>query len=139
MLIIGTDDPAGLEKMADMAGEALGAEYPLVGVPMVLEDGKWLDWMPPPGQKLLLRFREMKLRWIDSDYAEQMKLLDATRGWRASSSGTPPGAAINSPTACVCGSRSRPMSRSTSTGLGLACSSTRRESSSASRLRARPA
>ena len=77
MLIIGSDDPEGLEKMADMAGEALGAEYPLVGVPMVLEDGKWLDWMPPPGHKLRRRFREMKLRWIGSDYAEQMKLLDA--------------------------------------------------------------
>jgi hypothetical protein len=77
MLIIGTDDPEGLEEMADMAGEALGAEYPLVGVPMVLEDGKWLDWMPPPGHKPRRRSREMKLRWIGSDYAEQMKPLDA--------------------------------------------------------------
>ena len=49
MLITGTDDPEGLEKMADRAGEGLGAEYPLVGVPMVLEDGKGLDGIPPPG------------------------------------------------------------------------------------------
>ena len=83
MRITGTDDPEGLEKMADMAGEALGAEYPLVGVPMVLEDGKWLDWMPPPGHKLRQRFREMKLRWIGSDYAEQTKLLDTPPSRRA--------------------------------------------------------
>jgi hypothetical protein len=120
VLIIGSDDPEGLEKMADTAGEAPGAEYPLVGVPMVLEDGKSLDWMPPPEHKLQRRFREMKLRWIGSDCAVEMKLLDATRGWRVSPSGTPSGAATNSPTARACGSRSRPMSDSTSTGLGRA-------------------
>ena len=74
MPITDTDDPEGL-KMADMAGEGLGAEYPLVGVPMVLEDGRWLSRMPPPGHKLRRRFRERKRRWIGSDYAEQMKLF----------------------------------------------------------------
>ena len=33
--------------MADLAARALKGSYVLSGVPLILEDGAWEDWMPP--------------------------------------------------------------------------------------------
>lgn len=76
-MITGAEDEEGLRMMADLAEEALGGEYPLIGMPMVLEDGAWADWLPPAGHPLRRRFGEMQMRWIGPAYAEQKELLDA--------------------------------------------------------------
>ena len=77
LMITGEEDEEGLRMMAELAEGALGEEYPLVGVPMILEDGQWVNWLPPEGHPLRRRFREMRLNWIGPEYTQQKGLLEA--------------------------------------------------------------
>jgi len=77
-LITGTEDEEGLTMMAALAAEAIGEGYPLIAVPLVLDDdGEWAEWLPPEGHPLRRPFREMQLKWIGPEYSEQKTLLDA--------------------------------------------------------------
>ena len=77
ILITGSDDPVGLAMMAELAAKGLEEPYFLSGVPLILDDGEWVDWMPPPDHPSYARFREFELNFIGAEYAEQKQLLDA--------------------------------------------------------------
>jgi hypothetical protein len=77
ILITGSDDTVGLELMAEMAIRGLEQPYSLSGTPLILDDGEWVDWMPPGDHPCHRRFRELELNFVGSLYAEQKQLLDA--------------------------------------------------------------
>jgi hypothetical protein len=84
ILITGSEDNVGLEMMAELAMKGLDQPYSLSGIPLILQDGEWVDWMPPSTCPSYAKFRELELRFYYSIYAEQKKLLDAAheRGGR---------------------------------------------------------
>jgi hypothetical protein len=63
--------------MAELAGQALGGPYTLSGVPLILDDREWTDWMPPADHPLYGRFKQMETNWIGPLYSVQKQLLDA--------------------------------------------------------------
>ena len=75
--ITGSDDDVGLEILASLAVKGLGEPYPLSGVPMILQDGEWVDWMPPPSCPSYAKFHELALSFVGSLNDEQKQLLDA--------------------------------------------------------------
>ncbi len=77
ILITGSDDAVGLEMMARLAVKELEEPYSLSGIPLILDDGEWVDWMPPADHPSYARFRELELNFIGSHYTEQKQLLDA--------------------------------------------------------------
>src|SRR5262245_42868994 len=70
-LLTGTEDEMGLAMMAELAEKALQEPYPLSGVPLVLYDGVWADWMPPEDHSLHRRFKQIETNWLVIRYAEQ--------------------------------------------------------------------
>ena len=46
LLISGTEDQAGLALMLALAGQGLEERYALSGVPLILGEGGWSDWLP---------------------------------------------------------------------------------------------
>ena len=77
ILITGSEDNVGLQMMADLADKQIGEPYSLGGTPLILQDGEWVDWMPPPTCPCYAKFRELELRFFGSIYADQKQLLDA--------------------------------------------------------------
>ncbi len=77
ILITGSDDAVGLAMMAELAAKGLEEPYSLSGVPLILDDGEWMDWMPSAGHPSYSRFRELELNFLGSQYFEQKQLLDA--------------------------------------------------------------
>jgi hypothetical protein len=75
LLVTGSEDERGLKMMADLAGQALGGPYTLSGMPLILEDREWLDWMPPAGHPCRRAFRKLATGWLGGLYAEQKQLL----------------------------------------------------------------
>jgi hypothetical protein len=77
LLITGSEDEVGLAMMAELAGKALQDSYVLNGVPLILEDGAWVNWLPPADHPLQRPFKEMETNWLGPLSFEQKKLLDA--------------------------------------------------------------
>jgi hypothetical protein len=77
LFITGSEDEVGLTMMIELAARGLEGSYILSGVPLVLEDGTWVDWMPPADHPLHGRFRQIERGWLGLLYFEQKKLLDA--------------------------------------------------------------
>jgi hypothetical protein len=63
--------------MAELAMKGLDEPHSLHGTPLILQDGEWVDWMPPPTCPSYAKFRELELRFYYSIYGEQKKLLDS--------------------------------------------------------------
>jgi hypothetical protein len=76
LYITGSEDEVGLKMMAELAGKNLGGPYTLSGVPLMLTDREWEDWMPPPDHPLRRAFHKMATGWLGRLYAEQKQLLD---------------------------------------------------------------
>jgi hypothetical protein len=77
LYITGSDDELGLKMMSELASEVLGGPYSLSGVPLILNDREWSDWMPPEDHPMYPRFKKMGTQWIGTLYAEQKRLLDS--------------------------------------------------------------
>ncbi len=78
LLVAGSEDAEGLALLAELAAKGLEESYALSGMPLILDDeGAWSDWLPPEDHPLHRRFRDIELRWIGPEYAEQKQLLDA--------------------------------------------------------------
>jgi hypothetical protein len=77
LYITGSDDELGLKMMAELAGQALGGPYTLSGVPLILNDREWEDWMPPDDHPTYRPFHKIATAWLGSLYAEQKQLLNA--------------------------------------------------------------
>lgn len=76
LLITGSEDELGLRIMADLAEQGLDKPYSLSGTPLMLVDGEWVDWMPPPENPLYRRFRDLEVKSRYPDYNDQKGLLD---------------------------------------------------------------
>ncbi len=77
LYITGSEDEVGLAMMAEPTSQALQEPYALIGVPLLLDDGAWADWMPPEDHPLHRRFRQMETNWLGPLYADQKQYLDA--------------------------------------------------------------
>jgi hypothetical protein len=77
LFITGSEDYVGLQFMIELAAGRLGGAYPLSGSPLILQDGEWVDWMPPPTCPAYPKFREMASRFLGSLYSEQKRALEA--------------------------------------------------------------
>jgi hypothetical protein len=82
LLITGSEDEAGLAMLAELGAKGLQESYVLSGVPLILEEGAWADWMPPTEHPLHRRFRGLEANWLGPVYLEQKKLLDAAHQHR---------------------------------------------------------
>lgn len=76
LMVTGSEDAERLGMMAELAVEGLGDSYPLLGVPLVLEDGEWVEWDLPPDHEQRRAFTELRARWIGPLYTEQKEILD---------------------------------------------------------------
>jgi hypothetical protein len=77
LLITGAEDEVGLGMIAELAARGLQESYPMSGVPLILAEDGWSDWMPPPEYPHHRRFHELWSGWIGPEYATQKELLDA--------------------------------------------------------------
>ncbi len=79
LLITGSEDEEGLSMMAELAAQVQGGPYSLGAGALILEEGEWIDWMPPPHSAAYPRFKRMAVQWLGSLHAEQKRLLEAAR------------------------------------------------------------
>ncbi|HND54350.1 MAG TPA: DUF1444 family protein [Pirellulaceae bacterium] len=77
LLITGADDDQGLELMLELTEKALEEPRPMAPIPLHRVDDDWVDWQPSDGHPLADRFRELRLRFLSQEYAEQRELLVA--------------------------------------------------------------
>ena len=63
-LIMRSKDEAGIESQARPGARGRGEPYAMSGSPLVLEDGQWLDWLPPEGQPLRRLFLDLRTDWL---------------------------------------------------------------------------
>jgi hypothetical protein len=77
LYITGSEDDLGLRMLAELAGKDLGGPYTLLGVPLVLDDRQWVEWMPPTDHPTYRLFQKMATGWLVGLYVEQKQLLDA--------------------------------------------------------------
>lgn len=76
LLVTGSDDEVGLAMMVALGSEALEKQYPLSGIPLILEDDGWADWMPPEGHSCRDAFQKLRSSFLGPRYAEQKSLLE---------------------------------------------------------------
>ncbi len=76
LLVTGSDDEVGLAMMVALGSEALEKQYPLSGIPLILDDDAWADWMPPEDHPCFAAFQTLRSSFLGPRYAEQKDLLD---------------------------------------------------------------
>lgn len=77
VLITGSNDDTGLQMMVELAAKWATEAYPLSGSPLILQDGEWVDWMPPMDSPGYRQFRELATRFLGTLYADQKRALEA--------------------------------------------------------------
>ena len=77
LMVTGEDDEDGIRMMTELAADALEAPYPLSPVPMVWQDGEWIDWIPPEGHPMRCKLRQMRTQFLGPMYDRQRELLEA--------------------------------------------------------------
>jgi hypothetical protein len=77
LLVTGSEDDTGLAMMVAMAEQHLTESYAISPRALVLESDGWNDWEPPEGHPVSPKLRDMELKWLGREYAEQTKLLNA--------------------------------------------------------------
>jgi hypothetical protein len=76
LLVCGSEDDDGLQVMLDLTKGAIEESRPLVPIPLRFVDDEWVDWFPPPGHPTYAGFRELAIRFLYQEYAEQKDLLE---------------------------------------------------------------
>ena len=61
LFIAGSDDPEGLEMMADLTEKSLEEPRPMMSTALRLDGDEWVDWLPPANHPAHRRFKLMKL------------------------------------------------------------------------------
>lgn len=77
LLVAGEDDPEALETMLALAAKADDAPRPMSPVPVVWDDDRWVDWLPPKGHSLRAKFAAIERKFLWREYDGQKRLLDA--------------------------------------------------------------
>lgn len=76
LLVTGSDDEAGLKRMAALANAAWEQPRFMTGFAFKLDGSNWIPWMPPSGHAAWRDFRSLELHSIQRDANEQKRLLD---------------------------------------------------------------
>jgi uncharacterized protein YtpQ (UPF0354 family) len=77
LLIAGSEDPAGLALMANLAQEALKKPRPMTSLAFRLDGDQWSPWLPEPDSELFARFKLLEVQSMALEYNEQKELLTA--------------------------------------------------------------
>jgi hypothetical protein len=77
LLVAGEDDDKALETMLEVAAKSEDAPRPMSPVPVVWDDDRWVDWLPPRGHPLRLKFAAVERKFLWREYDDQKRLLDA--------------------------------------------------------------
>ncbi len=70
LFITGDNDTVGLHRMLEVAMTAIDEPRLDTLQPLVLVDGQWETWTPPPGHELHAEFRELGIRTLGGAYAD---------------------------------------------------------------------
>lgn len=76
LVVTGSEDPAGLEIMCQVAEESFSKPRPISTVALRLVGDEWESWLPPRDAPSFPRFHELRLRTIGMEYNDQKELLD---------------------------------------------------------------
>jgi hypothetical protein len=76
LVVVGSDDEAGLTAMISVAKDGLKKPRPISGIALRLEGDEWTPWLPDPSHSQYPEFRQLQIQTHGQDYAEQKELLD---------------------------------------------------------------
>ncbi len=76
LIVVGSEDRAGLSKMVRLAREALNGPSPISGIALRFDGDGWTPWMPPPSHPTFKEFERFRFWTLGLDYANQKELLD---------------------------------------------------------------
>ncbi len=76
LLITGTEFSDGLTLMVGLGGEALAGPRPVCGIPFRLVGEEFEPWHPQDDHEFCQQFRELEVRSLGPEYAEQKQLLE---------------------------------------------------------------
>ena len=76
LIVVGSEDVAGLAGMVKLAAKALKEPRPISGIALRLDGDEWTPWMPPPSHPSYKDFPELRLQTLGHDYAQQKDMLD---------------------------------------------------------------
>jgi uncharacterized protein YtpQ (UPF0354 family) len=77
LLLTGTKDVAGLEKMVELAEAAFDHPRPLSGLAFRLTDeDEWVPFLPPPEHPAYKKYRLMQIKSFGPDYDDQKAALN---------------------------------------------------------------
>jgi hypothetical protein len=75
LVITGSDDETGLQIMSKLANDSLQQPRPISTIALQLEGDQWQPWLPDRSTPLHEVFRELRLKTLASEYAEQAEML----------------------------------------------------------------
>jgi hypothetical protein len=76
LIVVGSEDVAGLAGMVKLAAKAMTEPRPISGIALRLNGDDWVPWMPPPSHPSFSGFRQLQLQSLGQDYAHQKDILD---------------------------------------------------------------
>jgi hypothetical protein len=77
LIVTGSDDVTGLERMVAVAKDAFQTPRPISGLAWKLDGDDWVPWIPPASHPLYGEFRLFQIRSLGQDYSEQKAGLDS--------------------------------------------------------------
>ena len=76
LVVTGSEDVAGLEKMAELTESATSGSRFMTGIPVRLQWDQWVPFRLAEGHRLQSRFEFLRYQSITRDYEEQQELLN---------------------------------------------------------------
>ena len=76
LIIAGSDDVASLTRMAELAIETLRDPRQISTIALRLDGEVWTQWLPPSSHPAYKQFRQLYLRSVSQDYAQQQRVLE---------------------------------------------------------------
>jgi hypothetical protein len=76
LFVTGSDDPIGLQIIAELAAKARQDPRPLVPIPVRWDGEDWIDWSPDHNHPASARFRDLARHYFLEVYSDQKQMLD---------------------------------------------------------------
>ncbi len=76
LIVVGSEDVAGLAGMVKLAAKAMKEPRPISGIALRLDGDEWTPWMPAEDHPSYEGFHELRLQSFGQDYAQQQAILD---------------------------------------------------------------
>jgi hypothetical protein len=84
LIITGSEDEQGLGILCKLARESFQQPRPISTIALRLDGDEWHPWLPDEESPLYGVFRELRLRTMAAEYADQAELLTAVQRMRKS-------------------------------------------------------